>query len=136
MQNMTLSDMVGRTMISISQVKQGTERIDFLSHDAICFSFYHEQVCCESVYVEDICGDLSDLLCSPLLLAEEVSNNSPITTDPFTGMPCDADDLTSLTWTFYKFSTIKGSVTIRWLGTSNGYYSEHVDFKASKIPGI
>jgi hypothetical protein len=79
---------------------------------------HHIQDCCESVSIEDVCGDLTDLAGTPLLLVEEsVSHNEPEENS--------YDD--SNTWTFYRFRTIKGSVDIRWCGSSNGYYSESVD---------
>ena len=86
------------------------------------FKMLHRQDCCESVLVEDICGDLSDLVGSPLLMAEESTNTE---TDP-EGYEGPHDDDT-FTWTFYRFRTAKGDVTIRWLGESNGYYGEDVD---------
>jgi hypothetical protein len=84
---------------------------------------YHYQDCCESVYVESVVGDLSDLIGSPILQAEEVVQMS----GDDASLEGRGDE--SFTWTFYKLATIKGSVTIRWYGGSNGYYSESVTFK-------
>ena len=86
------------------------------------YLLFHEQDCCENVYLADTAGDINDLIGSPILLAEEVSNRE----DPPPPSEWNED---SYTWTFYKLSTIKGSVTFRWYGESNGYYSEEVNFK-------
>lgn len=86
----------------------------------------HEQRCCEEVWVEEIVGDLDDLLNSPILLAEEVIEEDD---DPFSyAGGRGSQKFLSGHWTFYKLLTIKGSVTIRWYGGSNGEYSEFVDF--------
>jgi len=111
----TFNELVGRTLYKATA--DGEELTLYLS-DTNYVRFYHRQDCCESVYIEDICGDLEDLVGSELVEAEEVSSY-------------DADPLyegeESYTWTFYKFRTRKGSVTVRWYGSSNGYYSESVD---------
>lgn len=111
----------GMTLTNIDRGRDACEldQIIFTTECGRKFKQYHEQDCCESVDIDDICGELSDLLGSEILLAEEVTNS---TDDPKEG----AD---SFTWTFYKLSTIKGSVTIKWYGESNGYYSESVDFE-------
>lgn len=106
--------LVGKTL---KAVKVGDERIDFECTDWSEYCQYHDQDCCESVYVEDVCGDIDDLIGSPILSAEEVNNAD-----------AESKGRESETWTFYHLKTVKGTVTIRWYGTSNGYYSERVSF--------
>ena len=89
----------------------------FVAEDGARFLFAHYQDCCESVDINDIVGDLNDLVGEPLLLAEEVSG--------YIGPEPEYHE--SYTYTFYKFATRKGYVDVRWLGESNGYYSEAVD---------
>ena len=93
----------------------------------------HEQDCCELVWIEELEGDINDLIGSPILLAEEASNrwhstdtNRIMHTLHNRGPIPGSED--SYTWTFYKLATIKGYVDIRFYGTSNGYYSEEVSF--------
>lgn len=59
----------------------------------------------------------------PLLEAEEVTSEDE---NPDGVKIPDFQD--SFTWTFYKFGTAKGFVTITWYAESNGYYNENVSF--------
>jgi hypothetical protein len=114
--------LVGKTLMNV-EGNVGGDEMTFVTDTGEKFKLYHKQDCCEGVCVEDICGDLSDLVGSPILLAEESTSSE----DP-PGYATEDKYRDSFTWTFYKLATIKGSVTIRWLGESNGYYSESVDF--------
>jgi hypothetical protein len=114
---MNINDMVGKVFTSVTQ--DGSEMV--FANDTEKFKFLHWQDCCESVYIESIVGDLSDLEGEPLLIAEEVSGEIP--------EPEEGEYIESRSWTFYKFATRKGYVDVRWLGESNGYYSESVDLE-------
>jgi len=110
---------------TFKSVENKTYELVFTREDGAWFSFFHEQNCCEDVWIEDVDGDLNDLVGSPLLLAEESVNTPEANKDKPTRGYLD----NSTTWTFYRFSTIKGWATIRWCGTSNGYYSESVQLE-------
>ena len=106
----------GKVLIDI-EINEEEDEITFTDSEGVKYLMYHEQDCCEDVNIEDICGDINNLLNTPIVLAEEVTN---------TGEVEDSSGY-SYTWTFYKLATVKGYVTIRWYGVSNGYYSETVD---------
>lgn len=118
-------DLVGQTLslIKIVDGYDGDEMV-FTLHNGKEYKLYHNQDCCENVRIEDVVGEINDLIDSPILMAEEVSCYNETPDDILEKVRSE-----SFTWTFYKLATIKGYVTIRWLGTSNGYYSESVSWK-------
>jgi hypothetical protein len=113
MTDTNFSDLHGKVIVEIIGAKEGNDEIIFHCSDGSVYKMYHYQDCCEQVAVKQIDGDIEDLLNSEILMAEESSNN-------------EAEEF--CTWTFYKLATMKGYVTIQWLGESNGYYSEEVSF--------
>jgi hypothetical protein len=123
-----VEDLLGQTLLSVANIDN--VKIIFTSLEGRNWKLYHEQDCCESVRIEEIIGHLGDLVNSPILMAEEVTHENKLPDD----VVPEKDEYgqiylgESFTWTFYKFATIKGYVTIRFLGTSNGYYSESVSF--------
>ena len=119
-----ISHLLGQTIARVSRASKDdrTSLSPALEDDWISFSLdddfdlvlQHHQDCCEHVYLDDVAGNLDDLVGSKIWQAEEVSNEAYADTD-------------EEQWTFYLLRTIKGSVTLRWNGTSNGYYSMGVD---------
>ena len=114
-ESIKIEDLKGRILTKIDVNREENE-ILFEDLEGNKYKMYHWQDCCEEVYIEDICGDLNNLLNEPLIMAEEVTEEGNT-------------EWGTYTWTFYKLATVKGYVTLRWYGTSNGYYSERVDLE-------
>lgn len=106
-----IPELMGHTIVDVHATE---DVIIFKRDDGNVVYMYHPQDCCESVTVEDIDGDIGDLI-GTVVEAEEVTHD---------GFDDDGD--TSFTWTYYKIATNNGFVNIRWYGVSNGYYSESV----------
>lgn len=111
--DMDISVLKGMTLSSV--VNEGNDQVIFQAEDGRRFRMAHSQDCCESVGIEQIDGDLLDLVGSPIIMAEVAQSDNE--DNGYWGM-----------WTFYKLATSKGYVTIRWYGESNGYYSVDVSF--------
>lgn len=115
----SLSDLLGKTMRSAERFfdRYGQECILFTGLDGTQYNLgspLHRKDGLESgsVWVEDCEGDLNDLVGSPILRAEESTNE-------FDSPPPGQFR------TFYRFETAKGSVVLRFF---DRFYSNRVDF--------
>lgn len=120
------SVLVGKTLTAIHGGKD-SDRLMFECSDGSEYVMLHNDDCCESVTTEDIAGDLSDLVGQEVIEAREDTNSDDPPESEW-GPP------ESFTWTLYTIRTNRATVVIRWYGTSNGYYSEGVDFEETRPP--
>jgi hypothetical protein len=114
-----IRDLIGRTITEANQGENyfNGDIIQFACEDGSRWEMYHQQDCCEDVHIEDIAGaELADLVGETVLDAYESSNGGELEYDE-----CEE-------WTFYTIRTMNHTLTIRWYGTSNGYYSMSAEF--------
>ncbi len=109
--------------------KKESEEIWFYCKNGDIVRMFHDQHCCESVCLYDDDGLTNGIDIFTDCEWCEVEEIIQTERDGVDGAD-EYDD--SYTWTFYKFRTNKGYDTMRWYGTSNGYYSESVDFEIWK----
>lgn len=106
----------GKTLTKV-KVKGGNDDTEIYFHvGKEKFVLTHIQECCEDVSLIDVVGDFSDLIGNPLITAEVRTSDYEPSSERRYG-----------TWAFYEMSTIKGSVTMRWLGMSSGAYSQEAE---------
>src|SRR3954471_4906844 len=104
MEEVKFSDLLGQSLKSVTVEHSYGNEIIFKTDLDKVYKMYHSQDCCETVEIEDICGNFNDLLGNPILLAEEVTNQQDD----------EKSESGTGTWTFYKLGTYDSSVTIRW----------------------
>ena len=112
-----IKDMVGK---KITGIYYDEENFQILTDDGV-YAFYHEQSCCEDVWLTQVDGISDKIIGSRIVIAEVVTDEKSVAGG-------------SITWSFYKIGTNKGMIDFRFQGESNGYYSETVDL--IKIEGI
>lgn len=117
-----LSSLSGEIVKTVTGGEKGDYEMIITFESGKAIKVYHEQDCCEMVYIEDEESD--DIVGGFVHFAGFVSGE---------GGYFDGDEDYSHTWSFLKIDTSKGSIWQRWLGESNGYYSEEVDVILGKV---
>lgn len=115
-----IREFVGKTP---TEIVNESDKLRFRMSDGSEYVMMHRQDCCENVSIEDISGDLNDLLNHPITVAEERSNYVTV-------------EYGDAQWTFYELQGSRGYATIRWYGTSNGYYGTSVSILRVAGPGV
>ena len=111
--------LVGEVLTHIDTDEEDNE-IMLTTQSGKVIKIFHDQDCCETVAIEDTEGDWHRLVGKVII---EASKDEEPQGDP----PPEYPD--SWTRTTLKFRVDDATVISRWIGESNGYYSESVDIE-------
>lgn len=116
-----LENNVGRVPVDIVGAEEDSDEVFFVFNDGgPVVKIYHCYDYGESVSINEVIGEPEDLIGYPLVVCDESDE------EPTEEEKAQSDQLDRSTWTFYRFANHGGSLCLRWLGSSNGYYSEAV----------
>ncbi|WP_083700353.1 hypothetical protein [Shewanella sp. UCD-KL12] len=115
-----LCELVGKKIAVIKGLDKGSEEVRVFTECGYEYLFSNEPDG-GKVELEDFECDIEALV-GAVIISAEISTNEHSEGDdnpPHKYVEC-------WTWSFYKIETTKGELWMRWLGESNGYYSEDV----------
>jgi len=107
----------GKKITGIIGMQKDSEEITLQFEDGTTLMFFHNQDCCEVVEVAQVDG----------IVDRHIGTTFTELRVKVDGRRGDFNRDESETWTFYTLITSKGYLDFRWIGSSNGYYSEKVD---------
>jgi hypothetical protein len=110
------SDLVGEVLDAVD-IDREENQILLTTRSGRKFLVYHEQDCCETVAISTQDGSFDNLIGKPIVEARDFA----VDTGESEG------DYDSQTTTTLVFRVDDQTVISRWIGDSNGYYSESVD---------
>ena len=114
-----IEQLVGETLTYVD-TDENNDEIMLTTASGKIIKIFHEQDCCESVHIEDTEGNWHELIGKVIV---EATNESTSEGEP----PNEYSE--SWTRTTLTFKVDDATVISRWIGESNGYYSESVDIE-------
>lgn len=118
----TFESLKGKLLTSI---EKGEDEIVFSTSSGERYLMSHYQDCCESVTISEIIGEIDNILNLEILEAQEKIGHGEEESKEFN----KKYRYDSVTLTDFVLKTKKGNLIIKWIGISNGYYSESVTFE-------
>ncbi len=130
LEDRTVEDLVGEILAYVDTDEHG-EEIRLTTQTGKVFTIYHSQYCCEYVRIVDTEGNWRDLIGKVIEEVSVKADHGVYPEDRGVRPACATDN--SWTSTDFVFRVDGATVISRWVGESNGYYSESVDI-AELIP--